>query len=69
MKVIVTRLVNGQFGGKGRVDFFLGDERIHSEDFTGRITGDRYVREVDVPEDARAVCVVVDGEFIAHIED
>jgi len=69
MKIVITRMVNGMGFGAGRVEFYHGAEVIHTEEFQGRVTGDRHEREVDVPEDARAVFVVVDGEFVGHIED
>lgn len=76
MKVIVTKLVSEQgsdkFGGKGRVDFYHGEELLHSEYFEGKLTDTEFGRPVDYRFEEgielTAKFVSVEGTFEGRIE-
>lgn len=70
MKIIVTKLGTGSVGGKGRVDFYRGEEVVHTEEFVGMVQASNYTRLIDPPEHDRVEFINEDTTpFKARIEE
>lgn len=70
MKIIVTKLGTGNVGGEGRVEFYRGEDIVHTENFSGMVQASKYTRLIDPPEYDSVVFTSVDNTpFKAYIEE